>query len=398
MSPICWTRNNKDWLIPFVLVFAAQFFSILVNTLFINLPHFILNQGGTLSDIGLVAIAGGAGTLLVRPGAGWLTDRKGRRVVFLCGSIVHALATSSFLLIDHYGPSLLVARALQFAGQAALTGAMMTVASDLLPSPYRTRGFAVFMMTGMGALGIGPFLGQVLIELGTFKLVVITSCALAWLCVGCLLGVGETMGQDRTRGIGMLQLSYNKHLLPIWIAAFAFSLAYSVLPIFLDAFSEQVAAGLTGPYFLVFAVAAATVRLLFGNLPTKFGVNRVLMMSMVLLAAGLLCMNAQIGIAPFLISAIFIGVANGYLTPIFSLLTANRTDQSSRGRAFALLTTLMDLGPLIAGLLFGIVAERFGFSVVFYCAAAVATIGLLLFINRERASERGLLQATAIEG
>lgn len=262
-----WVRENAAWCVPFSLAFGAQFLSTLVDALFLVLPDFLLSRGATAAQIGLVAGAASVGALAVRPVAGYATDRYGRRAVFLFGAVLHLFGTALFLAVVDIGPLLIAGRMLQFFGQAAVAGALLTLISDLLPLQHRSRGFAIFMMTGMGALGIGPVLAQSLLWIGGYEALFIAAAAISLASFAVGLGIAETKSSSRASADPLSTPSvFDPPLLSLWVVVAAFSLAFAVVFVFLDAFSLNVVTHSFAPFFAVYAISAAVVRLFFGNL------------------------------------------------------------------------------------------------------------------------------------
>ncbi len=116
-----------------------------------------------------------AGLLLL---GGALSDRLGRRRVFVIGVIWFAVASLVCALSPNVG-TLIVARGLQGIGGALLTpGSLAILQTSFVP---KDRARAVGLWSGLGGVGtaIGPFLGGFLIEAVSWRLVFLINVPLA---------------------------------------------------------------------------------------------------------------------------------------------------------------------------------------------------------------------------
>ena len=105
---------------------------------------------------------------------------------------------------------LLVLRGITGVGEAALFVGAITLIADLFPPDRRAKGASYFSIAVFGGLGIGPVLGEWVLDDVNYERAFLTAGALAWQrpcwhrsCRGRLI-VCTTRRHDETAGRGIL--------------------------------------------------------------------------------------------------------------------------------------------------------------------------------------------------
>jgi MFS family permease len=107
--------------------------------------------------IGCYAVSG----LLLRPVAGRLADRRGRKLTALGGSLLLSLA--GFLYLAPFGlAGLIVARLVLGVGEGTVYTAGSAWIVDLSPPVRRGRILGLYGLAVWGGLGVGPLLGSLI--------------------------------------------------------------------------------------------------------------------------------------------------------------------------------------------------------------------------------------------
>ncbi len=102
--------------------------------------------------------------------AGRIADIAGRRRTFVAGIVLFTLASALCAAAPSVG-MLVAARAVQGAGAAILIPASLGLILHAYPEARRTQAIALWSATGAVAAGIGPSIGGLLVNLGSWRLV-----------------------------------------------------------------------------------------------------------------------------------------------------------------------------------------------------------------------------------
>ncbi len=137
--------------------------------------------------------------------AGFLGDRFGSRRVYLAGLGLFALASLGCGLAWS-APTLILARALQGVGAAAMLPASLALLNHACGHDARLRAWAIGWWTAAGAITIaaGPIVGGLILSAASWRAIFLVNLPVclagAWLAVG----LSETKGDGRPRGFDLL--------------------------------------------------------------------------------------------------------------------------------------------------------------------------------------------------
>jgi MFS family permease len=346
-------------------------------SMYILFPLFIRRLGGSEVSIGLYAGVAGAAAVTARAPLGHLLETLGRRRVLAIAGLLHASAWIGFLTIGTLGPRLLLLVATYGVASGSLFAAYFTYASDIVPVARHAEGIAMFGIWGILPNGLGPWLGEILIADGGFRVYFIVGAAFAItsLCVSQLLPetaarvpVAPSGGTPPVSGLPWRRL---------WLllgTTFMFGSAVNSVYTFLAPFAHARGGGSVGRFFMSYALTAVAVRVLTGRLPDRVGLRRVLLPALFLYAAGTLLLPHVEHSLALIAAGMMCGAGHGYAFPILNVLTVRQVSPSQRGRAVSWFTAMFDLGNTLANPLLGAIAEWAGYAAMF----TVAGSGILL--------------------
>jgi MFS family permease len=170
-SPQASPRASEALFTPrFWLACGMHFAGGMALSLYILFPLFIRQLGGSKFSIGLYAGTTGAAAVAARLPVGHLLDTRGRRRALALAGLLHVAAWIGFLTVDALGPRLLFLVATYGVASGSLFASYFTYASDIVPVSRRSEGIAMFGIWGMLPNGLGPWLGEVLIGRGGFRI------------------------------------------------------------------------------------------------------------------------------------------------------------------------------------------------------------------------------------
>jgi MFS family permease len=383
------------WTAPFLLAFLAGFLNSLGLHLYVHLPGHLSLLGADEFRIGVIMATMAAAGLAARPFVGRTIDTRGRRAVVVGGALLNVVATALYLVYDSVGPLIYFIRVLHGLAEGALFSVMFTMAADLVPTERRTEGMAVFGVSGVAPLGLGPFIGDLVLRDGDYTRLYVTGLVLALASLAFVLPLPETRPRASATepvGRGFFAAAADPPLRPLWLAGFGFAFAATSAFIFLKTFVMTSGVAEVSHFFLPYGLCAMALRLGLGWVPDRLGPERTLLPSVGCIAVGLALLGAAQSATHVVIAGVLVGIGHGYAFPILSSLVVTRGRPSERGSAMTLFTALFDGGMLLAGPLLGLLAEVTSHRVMFHAAAAVAlaaALGFAVWDRRHRAWPKG---------
>ena len=358
----------------------------LAQALYFHIPEYVASLGGGSLYVGMLLAGYGLGEIAIRPMAGIYTDNAGRRPVLLMGFVLFIAATLLFRTVTSTWEALVLIRMAQGASIGLITSALLTILVDELSKENRVKGISYFTATGMIGTGLAAPFGSYLINAFGFLFVVDLTIALVGLSLLATVQIKLRPPPSKNEKVSLgdfFRLLLEPSLIPIWIAATTLMIAlYAVFGFVKELEIRESLPAMTyifGPHMC----AALLVRFLPIELHKFIGSKGVVALALIALSAGLGILSQADNTALLVVSGLLIGTAHGYGTPIVSAIASNRISESQRGTGLAVLVAVMSVGPLVAGLGFGVLAEAIGVRNMFASAAAVPILGLAMYFIGE---------------
>ena len=352
----------------FWLACAMHFAGGMALSLYILFPLFIRQLGGSKFSMGLYAGVTGAAAVAARLPVGHLLDTQGRRGVLALAGLLHVAAWLGFLTVGTLGPRLLFLVVMYGVASGSLFASYFTYASDIVPVSRRSEGIAMFGIWGMLPNGLGPWLGEILIGHGGFRVYFTVAAVFAFvsLCISQLLPETALPAPTPHRDAGSQHSGVPwRELLFLLSTTFMFGAAVNSIYTFFAPFAHAHGRGSVGGFFMSYALTAVAVRVLTGRLPDRLGLRRVLIPSLLLYAAGTLCLPHVEQSLALIMVGMMCGAGHGYAFPILNVLTMQQVTPAQRGRAVSWFTAMFDLGNTLANPLLGALAEWAGYVAMF---------------------------------
>ncbi|CAN5835390.1 N/A [soil metagenome] len=371
---------------PFMLVTgAAAAFFIYVGVLVPLIPRLIEDElGGGEFGIGMSVAVFALAAISVRPLITRGIHRFGRRAVMMTGGTVAAAASATVGFAGSL-PEFLALRAVMGVGEAALFVAAATLVADLAPSDRRAEASSYFSVAVFSGIGIGPIIGEWLLDRGTFGTAFAVAGAFAALAALLSINVPDrvtprdaahdpatvtTATSSKTEGSSFI---HPAAVGPGLVLASGIG-AFAVFPAFVPDHALEVGMSGSGALFDVYSGICLIVRITGARLPERLGARRSVTIALVMssLAMGLLAAIAE----PWALwsAAAIVGFGMAFLYPSLMALTVNKVTPKERPAAVSSFTMFFEMGSVVGGLLLGLVAEltdkRFAFA---------GAVGLCLF-------------------
>lgn len=338
-------------------------------------PFFVTGPlGSDEAGLGLAAAAFSVTTLLLRPYAGRLSDRRGRRPLLVAGALVvavviaaHALTTSLVVLIG--------LRLLLGVGEAFFFVAGFAALADLAPRGRTGEALSYNSLALYLGIALGPIIGQVLLAAGGFGLAWVGGFALAMIAMLLALRLPETAA--RLDPDAPKPPLFHRAAIGPGLALFAGVAAMSAFMLLVGPRAERIGLDGWSLTFLLFGGVVVACRILFARLPDRVPPMRLGAVALGLSAVGLLIAATLPGVAALLAGSAVLAVGVAFMTPALFAATFTAVPPAERGAAAGTATLFIDLGFGGGPLLAGFVAAGAGIPVAFAVAGAVAGAGAL---------------------
>lgn len=312
--------------------------------------------------------------LVLRPLAGRMADRSGRRPLMVGGALIfgavmlaHLLATSLAILV--------VLRLLLGVAEALVFVAAFAAEADLAPPERRGEALTLFSLSLYVGIAVGPLIGEAAFGAGGFPAVWIASAVVAAIAAVTALAVPETRPDDEPGPVAPGRLLHPAGVLPglilmtgVWGMGGYFTLMppYVVGPLGLDG---------ARLFLLTFGGTVILARLVGAKLPDRIGARRLSGTALLVTATGLGLIGVLPTVAGLLGGTLLLGLGVAFTTPALASLTVSRAPAKERGAALGTFSVFIDLAFGLGPIVMGAVAAWSTTPIAFLSGAAVALIG-----------------------
>jgi MFS family permease len=380
-------RSGPNPGLSFAGLFAVTFCGLLaVGAVLPVLPRYVRGPigAGDLAVgfvIGAYAITG----LLLRPVAGRLADRWGRKPTVLLGALL--LSVSGLLNLPSLGiAGLIFARLVLGIGEGSLYTAGSAWIVDMAPVARRGRILGLYGLAVWGGLSVGPLAGELLLQSSGYRAVWIFAAAMPLLGAMIATRIADPfVPLEHSEPHPLIAPEAVRPGLAVALA----SVGYAAVATFIVLHLEDRGVGHGATVFAAFAAMIVITRLLAGGLPDRFGPARVAIGATLAEAAGLLVIALAHSLPVALAGGMAMGVAFSLLNPSLMLIAVSRVSENARGAAMGTYTAFFDAGVGIGAPLAGLAAALTDYEGAFILAAAIAVgSAVLILLTMHRVSER----------
>lgn len=364
----------------FALVTTSNFFFFCNYSAFFLLPLYINSLGGNKETVGFVMGTFGITSFGSIPLVSFLIDKYGRRRFTLFGSLLMCLSSLGYIFISELDPFIYVLRLVQGVGFAFFFTSATTSAADIIPTEMRGQGLGIFGAFTIASYALGPTIGEaVIFKLGFYYFFVICSLfsLVAFILVLFSRDTGFTPADD-PYGLKLFRLAISKRyavlLLTNLILASGFGSVLNFISVFLRSKKLEIFY-----FFLIYTVTVTFIRLLGGRLSDMFSRKGIASPSLLLFSISIAAVTFIDSLYMVVIVSLLFSIGYGMLYPTLSALVVDKSGIDARGKAIGAFNACFSIGINYPTFVFGVIAERFGFEVMYIISAMVVFIGFMIF-------------------
>jgi MFS family permease len=356
-------------------------------------PQYVKHDlGGGSVSVGVAVGALFVGAVLLRPYAGRLGDRFGRRVLIVSGALVVALSVLAYGAVDSLW-FLVAARLLTGLGEAAFFVGAATMVADLAPPERRGEAFSYWSVAVYGGLAFGPALGESLLDSGGAETVWLASCGLG--LAAAALGA-FTREVPRPEGEPADSRIINRAAVGPGAVLFSGLIALAAFTAFVPLYVDDIGLGSAETVFLIYGGLVLVIRVVGARLPDTLGARTAGLLALLFSTIGMTIMASWGTIAGLFAGTVFFAAGASLLYPALLLLALGGAPDTERASVVGTFSSFFDLSQGLGSLLVGAVASFAGYRGAFAAGAVSAGVGIVAL--RVRAAQRARSVALADAG
>jgi MFS family permease len=343
------------------------------------LPRYVEGPlaGGNVA-VGLVVGAFSLSAFFLRPWAGRLADRRGRRILMVTGAAAFAASVAGYLVAGSV-PVLMAMRLLTGVGEALFFVGALSANVDLAPPERRGEAMSFASLAIYLGIGAGPFLGEAVIDRFGFAGAWLLAIALAAVAVALALRLPAMAPQAEETSPSERRLVHPAGLLPgLVLLAAIWGMAGFLA--FVPLYARDL--GMSGAGFVLglFAGIVVLIRSVGARIPDRIGAGRSTRISLVLTAVGLATMGAWRTPTGLVVGTVGLGLGVALFTPALFTLALEKVPATERGAVMGTTSAFLDLAFGVGPATLGFVAAGVGRGGTFLAGSVVAMAGLGLVV------------------
>ena len=370
-------RSRERFLTPqFLLVTASGglYFTALGTGITV-IPVFAKHNFGT-GDAG-VGVAVGAfavGAVILRPFAGRIGDRIGRRPLIIGGAAIVAVSILMYLLATSL-PLLIGFRLFGGIGEAAFFVGAATMITDLAPVERRGEAISYWSVAVYTGLAFGPIIGEAVHTAWGYDAV--------WLVGAALAGVSMVLGLLTRETRPDVEPAVGVPLLHRAAIAPGTMMFLGLIPLagytaFLKLYGATVGLHDVGGFFLLYGGLVLGVRVFGARLPDRLGPLRGGTIALGGAAVAMIVIAAWPTVPGLIVGTIVFSFGMSMMYTNLMTLALVGVDEAQRAAVVGTFSTFFDLSQGLGALIVGVVASATSYRGGFIAGAVFAVAGLAL--------------------
>jgi MFS family permease len=367
-----------------ILFAAGLLFWSSIGAVLSTLPLYIEDLGGSKEQVGIVMGSFAVGLLIFRPQLGEIADRRSRKMVLLIGAFVAVIAPLGYQIFTSI-PGLIAVRAFHGISIAAFTTAYAALVSDLAPTENRGEVLGYMTLTGALGLALGPALGTLIQENGSYTLLFTTTAFLGLLSFLCVLPIENipvpqlsNSGNDES----FWQMLFSARIRVAALTMLLTGLAVGTLNTFIPLFIKSIHVDFnSGWFYTIAALSSLSTRFLTSSASDRIGRGLFVTLGLIGYTLSMVLLWQATNNLSFILAAVLEGAGGGTVLSTVDVMIADRSLPHERGRIFAICVVGFDLGIAVSGPLGGSIAQQVGYNNMFGVAGGLTFLAVLIFLT-----------------
>lgn len=393
-APPTVTRGPTDF--EFLRANLGNLLILTGSVMFVLLPEYLQTQKMAKWEIGIVDGSFWFVSIFVQPWLGPRLDKDGRKLYLALGSLLMAVAATSYAWIPAELVPMVIARLIHGLGFACYLTASWTWVADYAP-PHRVgEMFGVFGISGMLSGTIGPGAAEYMVRRLGYDYLFFYGAGVMFAGWLIMLTIKDRCPKhvEHLKLPGFFRLLRARGMRGAVVGSIAFGVAIGSIFAFVAPYLATLKVEGVGPLFACTTIASGASRILAGRMTDRLGPSRLVTPSLVLLAIGTAGLAEVTGVGPryvipiLVLSGLAAGLGYGVVYPALNALAICRLTPAARGRGLSLVTASIDTGSTTGAALTGLVSQQFGYPGGFQAIASLVIVLSVAFWLSERKQKK----------
>lgn len=346
------------------------------------LPKYAISLGATMSMAGLIAGVFAITSIIIRPFAGFSTDRFNKKYLLIISTIFLSLSALG-LRISNNMYSLFFFRIIQGISFSMSVTVNNALATKYIPKEKIGEGIGFLGLGYIFATAISPNLGLKISSGLGFKYVFYASCAIIMVAVLLITRIPYKEPIKETSNVSKFQIKvddfFDKRLIIFAVLACLFTFMNGAIGSFLALIGDERHIANIGYYFTVNAIVILIIRPISGKLLDKKGLGIIAFPAFILAIVAAVLLGSSKSLWMILLAAIFYGIGQSSLSPALQATCVKKLGPGRVGVATSTYFIGYDAGQGLGPIIGGTIAGKFGLAPLFYSCGVVLFAGVVIY-------------------
>ncbi len=333
-------------------------------------------SGGSVA-VGIAVGAFSLGAILLRPLAGRIGDRFGRRALIVGGALIVSLSAVLYVPSTSFA-ALLAVRVLGGIGEAAFFVGAGTLVTDLAPVDRRGEAISYWSVAVYGGLAFGPALGEALLGDDRFDAVWLVSAGLAALAAVIGLSTRDVVALRTDATESERPPLINRSALAPGLVLFLGLVSLAGFAAFVPLYVSDIGLDDSSGILFLYGALILVIRIVGARLPDRLGSLRAGTWATGVSALGMLVIAAWPSVVGLIVGTAVFAAGMSLLYPAIMTLALTGVSESERASVVGTMSSFFDLSQGLGAFVLGAIAAFAGYRGAFAGGAVFAIAGLVL--------------------
>lgn len=383
---------NSIWNKNFVLLCIANLMLFMSMQLLLpTLPLYIIDIGGSKQDVGYIMGAYTLGATLMRFLAGWLVDNYGRKKNIIIG-LAFMLAITVLYSIFKTVSTVMIIRVMHGMTFGLVSTAIGTMVADVLPPARMGEGIGYFGLASTLSMALAPMVGLWVYAFSGHTVLFIWVSILTGLTLFSGIAVRnpidfEIKKEKQATGAGWNGVLEKTAFLPASVSFFI-ALIYSSIIYFIALHAAELGIANIGAFFAITSLTMLIVRPISGKVADGEKSDWIIITGFITILTSLIFIALLPNYLALLIAGGIFGIGFSCLLPTLQAMAVRHAPAHRRGAATGTYFMAFDLGLGLGAVLWGFMAEKGGYSLMYLEAIIPLIIGAGIYLTAKRIRTR----------